>query len=56
MSLQRLHQLDRSFPDKLDELLHDMEYIGELLRLPEDALIQIVNYLSDVGFSPALAN
>ena len=52
MSLQRLYQLDRSFSEKLDELLHDEIYVGELLGLPEDELIQLVNYLSVVGCPP----
>jgi len=53
MSLQRLYQLDRSFSDELDKLLHDEKYVGELLGLPENELIQLVNYLSDVSFPPA---
>jgi len=53
MSLQRLYQLDRSFSDELDKLFRDEKYVGELLGLPEDELIQLVNYLSDVGFLPA---
>ena len=50
MSLQRLYQLDRTFAAELDELLHDEGYVGGLLWLPEDELIELVNYLNDVGF------
>jgi len=50
--LQRLYELDNSFALELDKLLHNDEYVGRLLRLPEKELIQLVNYLSDVRFHP----
>jgi len=53
MSLQRLYDFDRSstqFPDQLDKLLHDKEYVGGLLELPEPELVQLVNHLNNVGF------
>lgn len=53
MSLtQSLYQLDKSFSVKLDELLHNEKYVDGLLGLPEDELIKLVNYLSDVRFPP----
>lgn len=48
MSLQPLYELDRSFPDRLDELLHDQKYVEELRGLPEQELLQLVDYLNDV--------
>jgi len=52
MSLtKRLYELDKSFSVQLDKLLHDEKYVGGLLDLPENELIQLVNYLSDVRFS-----
>jgi len=50
--VQRLYQLDKSFAPELDRLLHDEEYVGRLLQLPENELISLVNYLNDVGFPP----
>jgi len=53
MSLQRLHDLDRSsaqFPEQLDKLLHDKEYVDGLLGLPEPELNELVNHLNNVGF------
>ena len=52
MSLQPLHQLDRLFAEKLDELLRDEEYVEGLVGLQRDELVQLVNYLSDVGPFP----
>jgi len=57
MSLQRLVDLDRSsvqFSDQLDKLLHDKEYVAELLRLPDPELTQLVDYLNNVGFPFAI--
>ena len=51
-SLRRLNQPDRSFSVKLEKLL-DEKYVGGVLGLPEDKLIQVVNYLDDVSFLPA---
>ena len=48
MSLQFLYELDRSFPNRLDKLLHDQEYVEELQGLPEQELLQLVDYLNDV--------
>ena len=53
MSLERLYQLDRFLSDKLGKLLHDVKYVDELLGLPEAELIQLVDYLGDVGSPPA---
>jgi hypothetical protein len=50
--VQRLYQLDRQFAQGLDGLLQDEKYVGELLKLPDKDLIQLVNYLNDVGFPP----
>ena len=49
-SSQRLYDLDKSLSPELDKLLRDKEYIDGLLDLPENELIQLVNYLNDVGF------
>jgi len=57
MSLQRLFDLDRSsaqFPDQLDKLLHDKEYVAELLELPDSELIQLVDRLNNVGLPFAM--
>jgi hypothetical protein len=48
MSLQRLYDLEGSFPDGLDELLHDNEYVDELRELPDRELSQLVDHLSEV--------
>ena len=50
MSLQRLYNLDKAFSDQLDALLHEEQYVGELQKLPEGELVQLVNHLDDVGF------
>ena len=53
MSIRRLLDLDRSsiqFPDQLDQLLHDKEYVGGLQELPESELIRLVDYLNNVWF------
>jgi hypothetical protein len=50
MSLQPLYDLDRTFSDGLDKLLHDVVYVDALGRLPERELVQLVNHLNDVGF------
>ena len=51
MSLKRLYDLDKSFSDQLDKLLHDEEYVNGLRELPERELVQIVNHLDNVGFT-----
>jgi len=48
MSLRRLYDLDKTFPDRLDQILQDQEYINELRGLPEDELFQLVDHLNDV--------
>ncbi|KAF9789479.1 kinase-like domain-containing protein [Thelephora terrestris] len=49
MSLaQRLYDLDASSPDKLDELLHDKEYVGQLQGLPEQEIFQVVDHLNEI--------
>ena len=48
MSLQSLYELDRSFPDRLDKLLHVQKYVEELQGLPDQELLQLVDYLNDV--------
>jgi hypothetical protein len=53
MSLQRLYQLDRSFAKDLDRLLQDKKYQETLLNLPQNELIELVNYLNDVCSPPA---
>ena len=50
--IKQLYQLDVTFSEQLDKLLHDEKYVGGLLGLPENELNQLVNYLSDVRFSP----
>lgn len=49
MSLQRLYDLDGSFPGRLDELLHDNDYVDELRGLPDRELSQLVDHLNE-GF------
>lgn len=51
MSLQRLYDLDRSYPDQLNQLLHDKQYVDGLRELPERELFQLVDHLNDVGFA-----
>ena len=53
MSLQRFYQLDKNFAEELDRLLHDNKFVDGLLQLPEGDLIQLINYLADVGYPPA---
>ena len=50
---QRLYKLDRSSPrfsEQLDELLHDEEWVGRLQPLPEGELVELIDYLDNVGF------
>lgn len=51
MSLQRLYDLDRTYPEQLDELLHDKQYVDGLRELPERELSQLVDHLNGVGFT-----
>ena len=52
-SSQRFYDLDESFSRNLDKLLDDEKYVNMLLRLPDNELNRLVNYLNDVGFPPA---
>ena len=45
MPAQRLSQLDRSstrFPEQLDKLLHDKEWVKEVQLLQEDELMEVI--------------
>lgn len=48
--LERLYELDKAFAVQLDKILHEGEYISQLMELQEGELVQIVNYLNDVRF------
>ena len=51
MSAQRLNELDVSstlFPEQLDKLLHDKEWIDQLRTLPEGELVELTGYLNGV--------
>jgi len=51
MPAQRLYELDGSstrFPEQLDELLHDKEWVKGLELLPEGELMELVDYLDNV--------
>jgi len=51
MSAQRLHQLDKSstrFPEQLEKLLYDKEWVDQAQLLPEDELVELTGYLNDV--------
>jgi len=51
MPAQRLSQLDRSstrFPEQLDKLLHDKEWVKEVQLLQEDELMEVIGCLDDV--------
>jgi len=51
MSAQRLYELDRSlaqFPEHLDELFHDREWVEQLKLLPESELVELAGHLHDV--------
>ena len=48
---QRLYELDKSstqFPEQLDELLHDTEWVKCLELLPEGELMELIGYLDNV--------
>ena len=51
MSLKRLYDLDKAFPDRLDRLLHDKAYVDGLRELPDPELVQLVDHLNDVRFA-----
>jgi len=51
MLAPRLIQLDRTstqFPEQLDKLLHDKEWVEGVQVLPEDELMEAIGYLDDV--------
>ena len=51
MPIQRLYELDRSlakFPEQLDQLLHDEEWIATLKPAPDGELVKLAGYLDDV--------
>ena len=51
MSAQLLYELDTSstrFPEQLDELLRDKEWIDQLKTLPEGELVGLTGYIDDV--------
>ena len=51
MSAQRLYELDRSsiqFPEQLDGLLRDKEWVEQLKFLPEHELVELAGHLHDV--------
>ena len=51
MASQRLYELDKPsirFPEQLNELLHDREWVKSLQHLPEDELSEPMGYLNDV--------
>ena len=53
MASRCLYDLNRSsaqFPDQLYQLLHDEEHVERLVKLPEDELAGLLDYLDDVGF------
>jgi len=56
MSAQRLYELDRSsnqFPEQLNELLHDREWVEQLKLLPEGELVELAGHLHDVWLIPS---
>ena len=51
MSIQRLNELDASstlFPEQLDKLLRDKEWIDQLKTLPEGDLVELTGHLNGV--------
>lgn len=51
MAAQRLYRLDRlliRFPEQLDELLHDRQWVEAVGSLPEDELGETITYLDNV--------
>ena len=48
---QRLYELDRSsaqFPERLDELLRDERWMGDIQRLSRHKLVELIDYLDNV--------
>ena len=53
MFAQRLYELDRSsprYPEQLNELLQDEEWVEQLRSLSEDGLVDLIDYLDSVSF------
>ena len=51
--LERFYDLDKAFAVQLNSLLHDERNMSQVMELPEDELIKVVDYLSNVHFSLA---
>lgn len=51
--LERFYDLDKAFAVQLNSLLHGERHISQVMELPEDELIKVVDYLSNVHFSLA---
>lgn len=52
MLVQRLDELDRSstgFPEQLNKLLHDNQWVTSLELLQEDELRELISELNDVS-------
>ena len=47
-SIQRVYDLDKSFPDSSHELLHDNQYIDKLLGVPDQEPSQLVDHPNEV--------
>ena len=50
---QRLYELDRSptqFPERLNELLQDGEWMEDIQRLSQHKLVELIDYLDNVRF------
>jgi len=55
MLTQRLYELDKSstrFPEQLDELLHDTEWVKRLELLRGGELMELIGYLDNVRSIP----
>ena len=53
MFAQRLYELDRSsprYPEQLNELLQEEEWVEQLRSLSEDGLVDLIDYLDSVSF------
>lgn len=47
-SIQRVYDLDKSFPDSSHKLLHDNQYIDKLLGVPDQEPSQLVDHPNEV--------
>ena len=55
LPMQRLGKLDRfsaQFPEQLDQLLHDQEWIATLKLAPDNELVKLISYLDNVRLIP----